>query len=387
MANIIIDTNPLIVYKGEDFNIDFTIEKPNPTIVETVSYEMIYNSDLDIGKMYTTGIDKTNWFRLDSFLTREDGTTGKSYIDVSGLKYVGYKYKVELYDYVGNLISIIKDYELSFNYDIGTYSCIVPITNIATSVNNYKIKITVLQSDSLTNYTEREITLYNNPPTIIGSINNNKFSLSIGDETGDLIRYNVKLNGEKIYPLDSEITSFIPPETNTISLPTDKINIGEENTIIIYAEDNWGKSDIATYTFIGDYNGLLFADENDKYYSTDLGVILKRLDFGTVVAGQFSNIKTIKILNKTGNDINNLRVSINLATVQNKLQIFYTFLQPNFLESTNVLEYKNGDYASTIDGVVKNNEYIYLYIHIKPDIEFEYRDGFFEINIEATPVV
>lgn len=382
MANVNIDVGEgsLLVYKGIDFDFAFNISVPIETEEDLTIKEYIfeYSRDMTTKSEYIVKHLKKDWIRVDNFEVNENELN--KILNVNGIPKAKFKYKVEFLNTSGQVIQVLKDYStnyISINEPL-TDTITVPISLITTSVNTYNISVTILFESGQSISQNKEIVLYNEKPTIIGTVENNTLFIQIGDEDNDLVRYNVYMNGKKIYPEDVDFTGFEPPSSNTIKLKSTDIKINELNKIVVNAEDKWGETNNFTYEFTGEYIGLLFTDEKGEYYSTDIGDILKRLNFGQLFAGSMSDIKKVTILNNIGVDIQNLEIIISPELKPNKLTVFYGFNIYSLIEDTQQLVKKE---------IIKNKETVDLYLRIYPDIEFEYRDAKFEIKAQAQPVL
>jgi len=382
MANVNIDVGEgsLLVYKGIDFDFAFNISVPIETEEDLTIKEYIfeYSRDMITKSEYIVKHLKKDWIRVDNFEVDENELN--KILNVNGIPKAKFKYKVEFLSTSGQVIQVLKDYPtnyISINEPL-TDTITVPISLITTSVNTYNIRVTILFESGQSISQNKEIVLYNEKPTIISTVENNTLFIQIGDEDNDLVRYNVYMNGKKIYPEDVDFTGFEPPSSNTIKLKSTDIKINELNKIIINAEDKWGETNNFTYEFTGKYVGLLFTDEKGEYYSTDIGDILKRLNFGQLFAGSMSDIKKVTILNNIGVDIQNLEIIISPELKPNKLTVFYGFNIYSLIEDTQQLVKKE---------IIKNKETVDLYLRIYPDIEFEYRNAKFEIKAQAQPVL
>ena len=382
MANVNIDVGEgsLLVYKEIDFDFAFNISVPIETEEDLTIKEYIfeYSRDMITKSEYIVKHLKKDWIRVDNFEVNENELN--KILNVNGIPKAKFKYKVEFLNTSGQVIQVLKDYStnyISINEPL-TDTITVPISLITTSVNTYNISVTILFESGQSISQNKEIVLYNEKPTIISTVENNTLFIQIGDEDNDLVRYNVYMNGKKIYPEDVDFTGFEPPSSNTIKLKSTDIKINELNKIIINAEDKWGETNNFTYEFTGEYVGLLFTDEKGEYYSTDIGDILKRLNFGQLFAGSMSDIKKVTILNNIGVDIQNLEIIISPELKPNKLTVFYGFNIYSLIEDTQQLVKKE---------IIKNKETVDLYLRIYPDIEFEYRNAKFEIKAQAQPVL
>jgi hypothetical protein len=61
--------------------------------------------------------------------------------------------------------------------------------------------------------------------------------------------------------------------------------------------------------FVGSYYGLMFHDPEGGYYSTDVGSVIKKLDFGVMIASQTSLTKEVKLTNNTSINLTNVIIS------------------------------------------------------------------------------
>lgn len=134
----------------------------------------------------------------------------------------------------------------------------------------------------------------------------------IDDEDKGKVQYRILLNGNSFYPADGSFTPLLPSPLNiSVTIPNDQILIDENNTIRIEYQDYWGTTDYWEKNFVGTYSGLLFLDESGEYYSTNIGDILKYLDFGVIIAGQTTLEHKIRIRNTYGFPVKNVHIRAN----------------------------------------------------------------------------
>ncbi|MBU5483457.1 hypothetical protein KQI86_03890 [Clostridium sp. MSJ-11] len=381
MANINIDvgTGTLLVYKGEDFSFPFTIYPPVETSEDiiTSTNELVFNREIIGQKQFTMTHTKAEWIRLDSFEYVLDDDIGRV-IKTTGITKARFKYRIELVGVSGEILQVVKDYQKYFmmiNEPISD-EVIVPISLITTAVNSYKVRVVALFENGNTSSASREVVLYNEAPTIVGTVEKNVLYLNIGDTDNDLVRFNVYLNNRKVYPVDSDYTGFEPPGSHVVKFESVDVIINDVNTIVINAQDNYGTRNKFEYPFLGEYSGILFSDENGEYYSTDLGDILKRLKFGTVMAGSMSDIAKVIITNNMGFDVKNLEVIITPEKKPDKLDVYYGFESGMLIKDNEQL---------LRPGTMPNKGTQDLYLRIHPDIEFEHGSARFEIFAQAQP--
>ncbi|MNV15600.1 hypothetical protein D3C71_1063310 [compost metagenome] len=130
------------------------------------------------------------------------------------------------------------------------------------------------------------------------------------DNEDDKLKYHIKLNNNKIYPIDSDATTLQIGVLNYNKLFNSReIKIGQPNILEVYAEDEYKAYDSLEYIFEGKYSGLMFSDENGVYYTTDIGELLKYLSIGKIAQGTNSNTFKILLTNTLPYTVNNITLS------------------------------------------------------------------------------
>lgn len=371
------------------YNLQFEIIHPVMDTNITQSYPMSDDGVLDIGNLYSTIINKNDWIYIDNVAYREDEASEEKFIDVSGLQIIPYRYKVEIEE-TG---TVLKPFT-SYFYDVDTADTSVNITkDMFATWNPYHIKVTVEQSDGVAVENSWQVHVYDTQPVLnIANVENNVLSFQIGDLENDSIRYRIKLNGRQVYPPNTtNMTELQPsPVSGNILLPKNIIIPESSNTIVIEAEDSLGKFiSFTPTTFIGVYQGLMFMDEFDNAYTTDLGIIRDLIDFGLIQAGQESSTKTIYLKNLTGYDITNLKITLDTSVSING----------NVGEDTDASSIPNDtvmwiakDDSSFVDGnneiifnsVIMSGEKVPFVLKVTTDI-FSTGVGQFGLKATATP--
>lgn len=147
----------------------------------------------------------------------------------------------------------------------------------------------------------------NKLPTILSTMSENSFTVTVTDPDNDRVSCKLFIN-------DFEFAEFSlkeSPAVHSFIVPSTKIKIGVKNTIKMVASDDMpGETNTvtATHKFIGAYYGLLFANENEDVLTTEFDDILKKIDFGTIIAGNTSFAQQLKVLNKTGIELPNILI-------------------------------------------------------------------------------
>lgn len=219
------------------------------------------------------------------------------------------------------------------------------------------------------------VTLTNEVPMIETSMIGMKLNAIITDDDNDKVQYNVFLNGNKIYPLgENEYTEFLTPPISFSKLfKENEIFIGQNNVLTINVRDTYGGENTVTINFIGDYTGLMFMDGSGNYYSTNLGDIIKYLDFGNVYAGTTSHIMKVIIKNTIPNALNNIKLK--KVYDENVLDIEISKTNNPFIPEPELI----------YDQVLMYGDTLEFYIRLTPNIE-TVGEKFFELNVEANPV-
>lgn len=151
------------------------------------------------------------------------------------------------------------------------------------------------------------------PYQTVGILNMCNLTASISDDDGDAISYRILVNSVVV-----QDWSVLTPSPININYTMDRtiINFGVTNTVTIEYKDSLGvRGEDYTELFIGTYYGLLFADVEGDFYSTDAGVILKRVDMGVLIVGQTTLPQTVKIINTSGVALQNIILNVDFNTV------------------------------------------------------------------------
>ena len=236
------------------------------------------------------------------------------------------------------------------------------------------IRLYVTNGSNETNF-DFFVTLTNEVPIIETSMIGMKIDATITDDDNDDVQYNVYLNGKKIYPTDGdEYTEFItPPITFSKLFKENEIYIGQNNVLTINVRDIYGGENTVTVNFVGDYTGLMFVDGSGNYYSTNLGDIIKYLDFGDIYAGSTSHVMKVIIKNTNPNVLSNIRLK--KMYDENVLNIEISKTNDPFIPESELNYNLVLAYGDTLE----------FYIRLTPNIEVV-GEQYFELNVEADPV-
>jgi hypothetical protein len=366
---LIVDIQPKIRYLIKDGNDIKTIRNGQlvnigqAPVTDTMfeNFGIVYKNEIDSSIINATTSSKPEvlYWSDKQLLNKKAAIIGKSSVK--------FRYKAE----ITNPPTLLKDWSSFTGQDV-VDTVIVP-SSLITTANPYFFKVTVEQSNGVVTEGINTITLYDTEPTLIATIQGLKVNLTIGDNENNSVQYYIKLNNKQIYPA-SGLTPLLPtPVNTTFVLNQDDILIGQNNILEIFAQDQYGKSSSVTLTFIGDYNGIVFMDEQGNYYSNHIGDILQYLDFGVVVAGQVTLPKKVRVVNKNGDPIKNLTLTVDdsMILTNTKIEISKTdnpFIPEDIITFSNVLDY---------------DDEVPVYVRVITDKNDNPHSGTFEIHASA----
>lgn len=154
--------------------------------------------------------------------------------------------------------------------------------------------------------------ILNTTATIAVDLNGLTLTGQVDDADMTRVQYRVLLNDKPYYPDSGAFTPLSSPPLNIdISFRSDEIKIGDWNTVRVEFQDYFGTMDYWEAQFVGKYAGLMFKDESDNYYSSDLGAVLQYLDFGQILTGQVSVVHEVKVENTYGFNLTDVNITIN----------------------------------------------------------------------------
>lgn len=193
--------------------------------------------------------------------------------------------------------------------------------------------ISIIDNISYKDYLPRHTTtmekasfyLLNTTAKIDISLVGNTLKGVLSDEDLTRVQYRVLLNGAYYYPADGSFTKLAAsPQNISLSIASKHIKIDDWNTLKIEFQDSFGTTDYWQTTFIGTYSGLVFKDVYGKYYSNEIGEILKYLDFGIIVAGQTTVEHEVILKNQYGYDVKNIHLFANTSNFPTGMKIEFS---------------------------------------------------------------
>ncbi|AEO93625.1 gp366 [Bacillus phage G] len=200
---------------------------------------------------------------------------------------------------------------------------------------------------------------------------------TLSDDDLTRVQYRVILNNKNFYPKDGNFTALSPsPQNINLEIPTKEMIIGGINTLKVEFQDFFGTTDYWLHQFIGEYSGVMFADEQNKYYSTDTGEILRSLDFGTIIAGQTSQVKIIYIQNKHSFDIHNIMLSKLSNSLPDGVELQISKTNQPFVPEESLM----------FEDLLHYNDKLAFYARLKTIKNTEPGFGEFDIGVKADPI-
>jgi hypothetical protein len=109
------------------------------------------------------------------------------------------------------------------------------------------------------------------------------------------------------------------------------------------------------------------------YYSTDLGVILKKLDFGTLGASQTTVSKEVKLTNKYKSDLKNIILST--TQMANNIYIELSEIESPFSPTTSL------NLGTMLIGETRS-----FFVRVRTD-KTSYGSGDFNITVVGDPLL
>lgn len=184
---------------------------------------------------------------------------------------------------------------------------------------------------------------------------------TLSDADMSRVQYRVKLNGQPYFPIDGEFTALAPsPQSISLNFTSDQIIIDDWNTVEVEFQDFFGTTDTWSTQFVGRYAGIMFTDENGELYSTDVGQVLKYLDFGTVLTGQVTPTYTVKLKNQYGFNVKEVNIQAHTSGFAEGLNLDFS------------LENDVNTFSDTLlIPSMKNEEEISFYLRMRSPITTE----------------
>jgi hypothetical protein len=221
------------------------------------------------------------------------------------------------------------------------------------------------------------VTKLNAVPTLSGSMSGLTLNAVINDTDGDNVRYRILINGVQVFPESNFTTLLNVPLAIKYTFSSQQVKIGSPNLVRVEYADSIGGSGAWEKPFIADFAGLMFCDEAETYYSTDLGEILKYLDFGTVVAGQTTSAERVWLKNTLGYPVEEIQLwntQGELDGVNAKAEISYSTAP---FEAMDKLEFTEK---------LNHGEKIPFYVRVVTN-RFALHGGMFDVYVKADPVL
>lgn len=224
---------------------------------------------------------------------------------------------------IDSLNSLTKDDLIKWEHgkvNVGVFLADDIRDNVIAKVGNVDVTTSLPSNAS----TVEDVSLYILNTTARINIDLSGLSLTgqVTDDDMTRVQYRVKLNGVPYYPNNGDFTSLSNPPLNIdITIRSEDIKIGDWNTIDVEFQDYFGSSDTWSAQFIGKYAGIMFTDPEGNYYSSDVGQVLKYLDFGEILTGQVTPYYEVKLKNEYGFDVRDASLTVNTNNFPEGLRV------------------------------------------------------------------
>lgn len=246
--------------------------------------------------------------------------------------------------------------------------------------------ISVVESVSYEDYLPRHSTeiekanfyILNTTARIDINIEGNTIQGSLSDDDLTRVQYRVLLNGNPYYPVNGNFTELsAPPQNIALTFGSNEIIMDDWNTVKVEFRDFFGTVDYWQTNFIGTYSGIMFKDIHGDYYSTEIGEVLKYLDFGIIIAGQTTIQHEIILKNQYGYDVNNIHLYANTSEFPVGMSLDFSRTSSPFTPEQEL----------KISDVLKHNDEISFFVRISTDlIATPNANGVFDIIVKADKV-
>jgi len=242
---------------------------------------------------------------------------------------------------------------------------------------------TIVEEISFEDYLPRDTTIIENSSLYILnttakidiSFDTNVLKAVLSDDDLTRVQYRVLLNNGYYYPSDGSFTKLgESPQNIELAIGSKDIRIDNWNTLKVEFQDFFGTTDYWSTQFMGTYTGLMFKDVYGQYFSSEIGEVLKYLDFGIIIAGQTTIEHEVFLKNQYGYDIKDIHLYANTANFPTGMTCEFSTSSSPFTPQPDL----------RIGGVLKNNEEIPFFIRLKselgstPDV-----NGSFDIIVRA----
>ncbi len=242
---------------------------------------------------------------------------------------------------------------------------------------------TIVEEISFEDYLPRDTTtiensslyILNTTAKIDISFDTNVLKAVLSDDDLTRVQYRVLLNNGYYYPSDGSFTKLgEAPQNIELAIGSKDIRIDNWNTLKVEFQDFFGTTDYWSIQFMGTYTGLMFKDVYGQYFSSEIGEVLKYLDFGIIIAGQTTIEHEVFLKNQYGYDIKDIHLYANTANFPTGMTCEFSTSSSPFTPQPDL----------RLGGVLKNNEEIPFFIRLKselgstPDV-----NGSFDIIVRA----
>lgn len=256
----------------------------------------------------------------------------------------------------------------------------IPVSMLSVGMNTLVLEVSNETDKVITETYTEIIELKNDAPIAIINNDSNSFRLHFiitDTNVGDKIEYRLLLSNNKVdeLVLVPWTTPSLAPVEIDYAIDTTNVEMGKLNAITIEYRDNYNTQNKTVYTFTGEYKNIMFADENNLYYTTDKGAILKLLKFGNLQAGTISDAKPVRLVNRYGTPINNIVIDAKNLTVGKEEVIIELSKTKNPFIALPKLEYG--------DEVLNGDDFKVFYIRVKSPLTLSGGVNF-EVHADAT---
>lgn len=210
--------------------------------------------------------------------------------------------------------------------------------------------------------------------TINMQVTNSCLIGTISDIDNDNIQYKILVNGVQKYPTSGYTMFANTPYNINYVINRSDVLLNQNNTITVQTLDSFGGASSQNITFTGSYMGLMFTDINGNLYTSDIGTLIKNLDFGIITSGETTIAKQVIFKNQFGFLVKNVIIGIKNNSPNVTVQLSQT--NSPFVP-VDTLAYNNTYTINSTDS---------FYVRLVTTVSTQPLNGTFSLSMNATAI-
>jgi hypothetical protein len=242
-------------------------------------------------------------------------------------------------------------------------TCTIPYGNLFDGDNIIKFAVKDDRGEHYDFY--NTVKVVNSAPYITMFMHDN-WSISgiINDDDSDKVAYRVLINGIQKYPIayNSSVESYSNWMTSPANIKYEwtgkDLIFNQTNNIRIEIIDELHSKQSYNFNVVGKYRNLMLKDSNGKYFTDDMGSLVKYINFADIEIGQESEIVKVTLENNYGYPVKNVQVVVDDSELEYQVCLCK---DDSFLVESNIINFTNimndGDTIDFYIKVVSKNDF------------------------------